>query len=191
MPIEMIAWYEGLPIKVLDNFSIDDIVLYLIYEDIDEPVRIDSTSARVKVNSTLITEEGINTFTIKYQIDSTNWLEDKFTVKGYTPKKHVDEEFQVVYIDIMGNRIDCTKDFVHLFTLNVTSKFTKLNITWNSFLTKVNELKQYGNYEVIAPKNSGLFHKYGTLWSVTCDNENSIRAALQKIFNEEEKEDEY
>lgn len=185
MPIEMIAWYEGLPIKVPNVFHKNDIIIYLIYEDKEEPVRIDPKDPRILIDSLLVTEDGDNKFTIKYQIDSKTYLSDEFIVSGYIPKKYMDEEFQVVYIDNMGNQLDCTNDFYRLFSYDVDT----LIISWTQFLAKVVELERYGEYEVVAPKNSGLFYQYCTVWKVTCDNKNSIRAVLDKVFNKEEKED--
>ena len=185
MPIEIITWYEGLPIQIFDEFHMNDVIVYLMYEDKEELVRIDPKDSHIKINSLLVTDEGPNKFVVSYQIDSKTYIKDEITVEGYAPKKYMDEEFQVVYIDNMGNRTDCTNDFYRLFSYDVDT----LIISWTLFLEKVNELERYGEYELIAPKNSGLFHRYTTLWNVTCDNKDSIRAVLTKVFNKEEKED--
>lgn len=189
MPIEMIAWYEGLPVERFNDLCVDDIVIYLIYEDVKEPIRIDPNSVKVKLDTLLVSNEGDNKFKIRYQVDNKTYLEDEFIVQGFANKNYVDEGFQVVYIDNKGKRTNCTKEFVHLFNIGVTDTVEILNITWPLFLKRVNELMQYGEYEVLAPKNSGLFRRYCSIWSVFCDDKDNIRAVLQKVFNEEVKDD--
>ena len=180
MPIDIIAWYEGLPIELFNEFHMNDVIIYLIYEDKEDVVRIDPKDPRITINSLLVTDEGPNKFFAAYQIDSKTYIRDEFTVQGYVPKKYMDEEFQVVYIDSMGNRKDCTNDFYRLFSYDVDT----LIISWSLFLDRVNEIGRYGEYEVVAPENSGLFHRYASVWNVTCDNKDSIRAVLTKVFNE-------
>ena len=179
MPQEIIAWYEGLPIEIFNEYDMNNIIIYLIYENEEDVVRIDAEDSRITINSLLVTDEGSNKFIVAYQIDSKTYIKTEFTVQGYIPKKYMDEEFQVVYIDSMGNRVDCTSDFYRLFSYDVDTMI----LSWIQFLEKVVELNRYGEYELVAPKNTGLFHQYSTVWNVTCENKDSIRAVLTKVFN--------
>ena len=65
-----------------------------------------------------------------------------------------------------------------------------LSISWKQFLHAINNLetKRYGRYKVMVPKQCGMSKLYDSEWTVTCINERTIKAQLDKMYYTDEEE---
>ena len=101
------VWYEGLDVKVGEQFEKDNVVIMLILPNGDEE-RIDCKNAQFL--NTVVEKEGINWYTVICYINHTIY-QRKFSVNGYIPVEHPDLDFSVYYIDKHNQKIDYTEKF--------------------------------------------------------------------------------
>lgn len=179
----IIAWYEGLPVKIVGQYDPDKVIIYLIPENQDW-IRTTYKNPHISINSYVVSEEGDTWYTITYRNDNGRVYQDKYPVVGYVPKKHIDLKFEVVYIESNGSETDYTPEFIEAFTFDGI-----FSVSWKQFLNKVNDIQKYGLYRAIIPKGYGLSNHYDCQWHVICKDEHTLKATITKIFNEEVKED--
>ena len=175
----IIAWYEGFPVKVVGQYDPNEVIIYLLPENQDW-IRTNYKNPHITIDSYTVSEEGDTWYTVTYRNDRGRTYKDKYPVQGYIPKKYVDLELLVVYIEDDGTETDYTPVFIKAFTFDGISL-----VSWKQFLNAVNELQRYGMYRAIIPKGCGLTNKYDCQWHVLCKDKNTLKATITKIFNEE------
>lgn len=171
------VWYEGLDVKVGEQFEKDNVVIMLILPNGDEE-RINCKNAQFL--NTVVEKEGINWYTVICYINHTIY-QRKFSVNGYIPVEHPDLDFSVYYIDKHNQKIDYTGKFKDKFTFDGV-----FIITWEKFLEEVNSLNKYGLYILTAPKLTGLSNQYDQEWEVICKDKYTLKANVSKTYREEE-----
>ena len=177
------AWYEGPPIEVTNEYDLNKVIIYLFSEN-NNWIRISHENSHITFNdSCIVFKEGDNWYTVTYKTDSGKIYTAKYPVKGYVPKKYIDVELEVVYIDISGGETDYTPEFTKAFTFDGV-----LLVSWKQFLNVVNELKRYGLYRAEIPKGCGLSNQYDCQWHVVCKDKNTLKATITKVYNEEVKD---
>lgn len=179
----IIAWYEGFPIKIVGEYDPNEVIIYLLPENQDW-IRTTYKNPHITIDSYVVSEEGDTWYTVTYRNDSGRVYQDKYPVIGYVPKKYIDVELEVVYIESDGSETDYTPEFIEAFTFDGI-----LSVSWKQFLNEVNDLQRYGLYRAIIPKGCGLSNQYDCQWHVICKDKNTLKATITKIFNEEVKED--
>lgn len=178
------VWYEGLPVKVGDEYNLNNVFIYLITKYADgRENRIPLDYKKVSFNSRIIYKEGWNFFTVSYTIKYIT-ITQTLAVKGYIPFEHEEVKFKVVYIDKEHNNeeVDYTKDFYNGIIID-----GHLCITWNAVLNVIINLNKYGEYILTAPKKTGLSNEYATDWFIRCYDKHRLKATIQKIYKEKYK----
>ena len=180
------VWYEGAKIEVGKSYDPNNVVVYIVYPD-GERRRI--YWKHCQINSYLVTSEGLNWYTITYNYEYNNeyeQVEQQFAVEGIIYKDYIDLDFKVLYIIDKTTELEDSQE-------NLTEEFKNalmfddvLILDWGHFLDVVNHLKKYGLYIVTVPKESGLCNQYDMDWEVLCIDENTLKANIKKIYNEEE-----
>lgn len=172
------VWYEGVKIKVGNTYSPDDLVIYLIDAD---GKRKKISWQHCSISSYLVEEEGYNWFTVSYTNEYAT-ITQEFPVEGIIYKDFVDLEFKVLYSkDRDSEPEDLTARFRQILEMD-----GMVIIDWSNFLAAVNKIERYGIYTVTVPKLSGLSNQYDMDWEVLCINDVTLKANIQKIYNEEE-----
>lgn len=175
----IIAWYEGFPIKIVGQYDPNEVIIYLLPENQDW-IRTNYKNPHITIDSYTVSEEGDTWYTVTYRNDNGRTYKDKYPVQGYVPKKYVDLELLVVYIEDDGTETDYTPQFLEAFTFDGI-----LLVSWKQFLKTANELQRHGMYRAIIPKGCGLSNQYDCQWHVICKDTKTLKATITKIFNEE------
>lgn len=178
---KLYVWYEGEKIEVGCCYDPDNVVILMETEDGD---RIRIGKENVQFDSYLVEHEGWNYFVLIYMHGHIQYRH-AFPVLGYIRKDYVDFDFKVLYI----RNEDKYEDITELLRKELSFDGI-LSISWKQFLHAINNLetKRYGRYKVMVPKQCGMSKLYDSEWTVTCINERTIKAQLDKMYYTDEEE---
>jgi len=176
--LQLNVWYEGDKIEVGSSYNPNDLVIYLVYPD--EPDKIRITYKDITLSSRQIIKEGWNWFTATYNYGFKQ-VKQWFPIFGFIEKQYIDLDFKVIYIDkITKQETDYTDAFKQVMIIEDI-----LFISWELFLTKVKELAIYGLYIMTAPKHKGLSNQHDTDWEVLCIDDTTLKATIKYVYKEE------
>lgn len=188
--IKLLAWYEGPPIQVGHVFDKEHVVIYLLNGN-EERIRLHYNDSKIIMDSYNIVRKGNNWHTVSYIADD-GIISTHYSVLGVEEEDKENPDFKVLYINknsIPGypETVDLTEDFKPYFTYG-----KELVITWNEFLNCLDDLANkkgtpfFGTFLLTAPKNTGLYCKYASTWTVYCSNEHTIKAEIYKLHTKKE-----
>lgn len=87
-----------------------------------------------------------------------------------------------VYKEHDNGRLEDVTDYYKELLYNNTLE--KIFISWKNFKA----ISKPGKYIIIAPKRTGLLNKYASRWKVIL-TEKTLKARLEKVYKEEEEDD--
>lgn len=165
-PSGLHAFYLGPPVLIGRKYDTGKLYVDLLLKD--GTIKVLRPEECI-ISDTIVNYEKNNIYDIEYQ-----GLKDKFFVYGYQLKNTKDIDFKIFLIHDNGYEEDLTDMFYDsLFDTILNKVYVNINKLNNTLFT--------ATYRLFLPKNTGMYQKYATEWTVYKDTYN-IQVTLNKIF---------